>query len=74
MQSFQEGESLLELNITYNRNRRKKFHIAEYLGFYLDADLIGKSMALKSLQKINAKLKFLYKPNELLNSKLHRLL
>ena len=40
----------------------------------LDAKLNSKSMAMKSLRKINAKLQLLYGQNEFLNSKLRRLL
>ena len=36
----------------------------------LDAKLSSKSMAMKSLRKINAKLQLLYGQNEFLNSKL----
>ena len=45
-----------------------------YLGFCLDTNLSGESMAMKSLRKINTKLQFLYRQNEFLNPKLRRLL
>ena len=48
-------------NITYKNNRIKPFNIVEYLGCYLDANLSGESMAMKSLKKINAKSQFLYR-------------
>ena len=69
-----EGKNLSELNITYNNNRVKQFHIVEYLGFYLDPNLSGESRAMKSLKKINAKFQFLYMQNEFLNPKLRMLL
>ena len=40
----------------------------------LDANLSGEAMAMKSLKKINTKLRFLYRQNDFLNSKLSRLL
>ena len=56
-------KNLIGLNITYDNNRIKQFHIAEYLGCYLDPNLSKESMALKSLKKINAKLLLLYRKN-----------
>ena len=55
-------------------DRIKQFRIAEYLGCYLDANLSGKSIAMKSLKKVNAKLHFLFRQNESLNQNLRRLL
>ena len=52
-------------------NRTKQFHIVEYLGCYLDANLNGESMAMKPF---NTKLQSLYKQNATLNPKLCRLL
>ena len=71
---FSKKTNLLGLNITYKNNRIKQFNIVEYLGCYLDANLSGESMAMKSLKKINAKLQLLYRQNEFRNSKLRRLL
>ena len=48
--------------------------MVEYLGCYLDPNLSGESMAMKSQRKINTKLQFLYRQNEFLNPKLRRLL
>ena len=62
------------LNITYDEIRIKQFHIAEYLGCSLDANLSGEPMEINSLKEINAKLKLLYRQNKLLNLKLLRLL
>ena len=52
----------------------KQFHVVEHLGCYLDANLSEESMAMASLKKVNTKLQFLYRQNEFLNPKLHRLL
>ena len=71
---FSKEKNLSGLNITYENNRIKQFHIVEYLGCYLDANLSGESMTVKSPKKINAKLRFLYRQNEFLNPKLRRLL
>ena len=35
-----------------------------YLGSYLDANLIGASIAMKSPRKINTRLQFSYRQNE----------
>ena len=67
-------KNLPELNIIFDNNRIKQFHIAEYHGCYLDANLSGEYTTMKSLKKTNAKLQFLYRQNELLNPKLQRLL
>ena len=61
-------EQNLELNITYNSNRIKQFHIVECLDCYLDAILYKKSMEMKSLKKIKGELQFLHGQNEFLNS------
>ena len=54
----------------------KQFHhIVEYLGFYLETNLKGDSMAKKSFKKISTKIYFLYRQRfEFLNPKLRRLL
>ena len=64
MHSFQWDKNLPELNITYNNKRIKQYRMAEYLGCCRDANLSGKSIAMKSLRKINTKLQFLYRQNE----------
>ena len=69
---FRKDKNLLGLNITYDNNRIKQFHMVEYLSCYLDANLSGESISMKSLKKI--KLKFLYRQNKILNPKLRRLL
>ena len=71
---FSKEQNLLELNITYNNNIIKQFHVVECLGYYLDATLCEESMEMKSLKKIKRKLQFLHGQNEFLNPNLHRLL
>ena len=66
---FSKEINLPELNITYNNNRIKQFHIVEYLGCYLEVSLGGEGLAIKSLKKISAKLQILYRQNEFLNPK-----
>ena len=48
--------------------------MAECLGSCFGVKISGESMAMKYLRKINTKLQLLYKQNEFLNPKLHRLL
>ena len=72
MHSFQWEKTLLELNLAYDNNR-KKFHILEYLGSYLNANLSWEPIAMKYLREINAKLEFLDYVDKFLNSKLRRL-
>ena len=45
-----------------------------YLGCVLNETLSGEPMALKALNKINGKLKFLYRKNQFLTPTLHRML
>ena len=71
---FSRDKNLPELNITYNNNRIKQYRVVEYLGCCLDANLSRKSMAMKSLRKINTKLQFLHRQHEFLNSKLRTFL
>ena len=47
---FSRERNLFELNLTYNNNRIKQYGTVE--------DLVGWRMTMKSLRKINTKLKF----------------
>ena len=58
---FSTDKNLPQLKITYNNNRIKQYGMVEYLGCCLDANLSGKSMAMKFLRKINTKLQFLHR-------------
>ena len=50
---FSKEKDLPELDITYKNNGIKRFNTVEYLGCYLDVNLSGESMAVKSLKKIS---------------------
>ena len=50
-----------KLDITYNDIEIKQHSKVKYLGCILDETLSGDSMALGVLNKVNAKLKFLYR-------------
>ena len=47
-----------KLNIMYNGIEIKQYSKVTYLGCLLDETMSGKSMALKTIKKINQKLKF----------------
>ena len=47
---FSREKNLFELNLIYNNNRIKQYGMVE--------DLVGWRMTMKSLRKINTKLKF----------------
>ena len=68
---IREGKNI---NISYNNIDIKQHSRVSYLGCILDETLSGESMALKVINKINAKLKFLYRKNKFLNPALKRLL
>ena len=51
------------LNIKYNGVEIKQRSKVKYLGCILDETLSGESMALHVLNKVNSKVKFLYRNN-----------
>ena len=59
-------KSARKLNIKYKNIKIKQHSQVTYLGCVLDETLSGESMALKALNKINEKLKFLYRKNKFL--------
>ena len=63
-----------KLDITYNNIKIKQHSKVTYLGCILDETLNGESMALHVINKINAKIKFLYRKNRLSSPALRRLL
>ena len=67
MHSFQYRKNLPELNITFDNNRIKQFHMVEHLNCYLGTNLSGESIVMKSVKMINTKLQFLYGQNEFLS-------
>ena len=62
------------LNIVYGNVKIKQYTKVTYLGCILDESLSGESMALHVLNKINSRLRFLYRQNRFLNMPLRRLL
>ena len=56
---FQFLSKLLDFNITCNNNRIKQNHPLEYL----EANVSGESMAIKSLKTSNTNLQFLHRQN-----------
>ena len=62
------------LNIVYGNVKIKQYTKVTYLGCILDESLSGESMALHVLNKINSRLRFLYRQNRFLNKPLRRLL
>ena len=62
------------LNIEYKNVKIKQYRKVTYLGCILDDTLSGESMALYAINKINNRLKFLYRQEKFLNKSLRRLL
>ena len=62
------------LNIAYKGLQIKQHSKVSYLGCILDETLSGESMGLHVLNKLNNKLKFLYRKNRFLSPALKRLL
>ena len=62
------------LNIQYNDIKIKQYSKVTYLGCILDETLSGESMANHVLNKVNSRLKFLYRQNKFLDIPLRRLL
>jgi hypothetical protein len=68
------SSKLAKLNIVYNNTVIKQHSKVTYLGCILDETLSDESMALQVLNKVNAKLKFLYRQSDFLTCDLRRLL
>ena len=62
------------LEIKYGEIHIKQYHTVTYLVCLLDETLSGESMALKVINKINTRLRFLYRKNKFLSPPLRRLL
>ena len=62
------------LNIQYKDIKIKQYSKVTYLGCILDQTLSGESMAIHVINKINSRLKFLYRQNRFLDTPLRRLL
>ena len=63
-----------KLNIKYGDMQIKQQSKLKYLGYMLDETMPGETMELSVINKINNKLKFLYRKNRFLTSTLRRLL
>ena len=63
-----------KFNITYNNIPIKQHASVSYLGCILDNTLSGESMALSVINKVNSKLRFLYRNKSFLNPQLRRLM
>ena len=61
------------LNIQYKNINIKQYSKVTYLGCILDESLSGDSMALHVINKVNSRLKFLYRQNRFLSTPLRRL-
>ena len=63
-----------KLKINYKNIQIKQYSKVTYLGCRLDETMSGESMALKVINKINSRLKFLHRKNKFLTPALRRLL
>ena len=62
------------LNIHYKNMKIKQYSKVTYVGCILDETLSGESMAIHVINKINSRLRFLYRQNRYLSFPLRRLL
>ena len=67
-------KKILKLKINYKNIHIKQHSKVTYLGCILDETMSGESIALKFINKINSRLKFLNRKNKFLTPVLHRLL
>ena len=63
-----------KLDIRRNEIKIKQHTEVKYLGCILDCNASGETMAIKVLNKINSRLRFLYRKQNILNGSLRRLL
>ena len=62
------------LDIKYGEIHIKQYHTVTYLGCLFDETLSGESMVLKVINKINKRLRLLYRKNRFLSPLFRRLL
>ena len=62
------------LNIQYKDIKIRQYSKVTYLGCILDETLSGESMAIHAINKVNSRLRFLYRQNKFLDIPLRRLL
>ena len=67
-------KTIKKLNIKYQDIEIKQHSQVTYLGCVMDETMSGEPMPLKVINKINRKLKFLYRKNSFLTSGLRRML
>ena len=72
--SKQRAKNIHQLNTKYKDINIKQHSEVTYLGWVLDEAMSGEPMALKVINKINNKLKFLYRKNGFLSPELRRML
>ena len=71
--SKRTAKNIRQLNIKYKDINIKQHSEVTYLGCVLDETMSGEPMALKFINKINGKLKFLYRKNRFLSPELRRM-
>ena len=72
--SKRRAKSICKLNTRYKEINIKQQAQVTYLKCMLDKSMFGEPMALKVLNKISGKLKFLYKKNKILTLELCKIL
>ena len=72
--SKRRSKNVSQLNIRYNHINIKQHSQVTYIGCVLDERMSCEPMALKVINKINGKLKFLYRKNRYLAKELRRML
>ena len=68
------AKNIRQLNIKYKDINIKQLSEVTYLGCVLEKTMSGEPMALKVINKINGKLKFLYRKNRFLSPERRRML
>ena len=71
---FTEKKTHKQLNICNKSAKIKQYKTIDYLGCILNNNLSGEHMVLEVLNKVDSKLKFLYRQSEHLNPRLRRML
>ena len=72
--SKRRARNIRKLNIRYKEINIKEQAQVTYLGCVLDESMSGEPMALKVVNKINGKIKFLYRKNKFLTPEIRRML
>ena len=72
--SKRRSKNVSQLNIRYNHINIKQHSQVTYIGCVLDERMSCEPMALKVINKINGKLKFLYRKKRYLTKELRRML